>query len=356
MSTPTSSSKPLPKRKSSANGTPKEENGRFDFGKTESEVELVIADAPVLNARGYVDDNPVGGLDDRALLAKSQVVARRVGARLGLDPSAVEELGQDSLVEIYEKNEGYVRHGALVTTVASSLGIKLSLKKKKQNGTDGAARKEWLFECGQESQLLQRSLTKAEADALAEEIRAFIKMKHPRNYPSEGYQYLKPADTEIDNPDLHIGATLVAREPDEFIDDEDGHQLADDAQELISAKKSVAVARRKAWNALAKIAGAPPATVGTVAKAHARKAAKTVTNAADVAARWLDEEGVTTPAETAAFFLPYGVLTEDEKVAAAKMIADRPQLIGPEGKKKVQGHVYWQAALECSNSEFYPQS
>ena len=353
MSTPTST-KPPRKRKSSANGTPKVENGRYDNEKAAADVELSL---PAVNARGFKDDNPVGGLDAEGIHFHAHKIARQIGSRRGLNQWDVEDLGQESTPEALEKERkhGHVTHGGLVRKTAESIAYKAGLEHKKQNGTDASARTVWMFECAQESQRLQRSLTRAETDAIAEEIRALKKEKDDRHYPSEGYQNLKPADTEIDDPDLHAGLTLVATDPEEFVDD-DVRDLVDEAKALKSAKQSIAVARRKAWNQLAKIAGAPPATVGTVAKSDARKAEKTIKNAVDVAARWIDEEEVTTPAETAAFFLPYGVLSEAEKMAAATMIADRPQLIGEEGRKKPQGHAYWQAALECSNAEFYPQS
>jgi hypothetical protein len=98
-----------------------------------------------------------------------------------------------------------------------------------------------------------------------------------------------------------------------------------------------------AWNALAKIAGAPAATVGTVNKATARAASKTITDAADVAERWTIDTTTVTEEEAHAFFLPYGMATDKQKDAVATMIADRPTV----------GHALWTAALECANEASY---
>lgn len=351
-------------RQNGVDGQPLSDNpGNFGFRVARAESDVT------LNARGFVDDNPVGGLDADGLLFHSRKIAKPIGHSMGLNAWDVEDLAQDALVEVLKKQKGSgaIIHGGLLRRQVGYSASKVSLKLKNQNSTDAGARGAWLKECAKREQALGRDLTVGEKNIVAKEIQASRGADDPRHVPSDGFQWLS-TDAPIDAEDSRVGATLSSAEQSYDSDEDDAYRLADevkhgvalvrghgDTEAKFGPRIGVKAARRQAWNALAKAIGAPPAGVATVPGAVAAKAALTVPDAVDVAARWIDEEGVTTQAEVDAFFLPYGRINKDQMTAVATMIADRPQLIGVPGEQQPQGHAYWSAALECANAASYPR-
>ena len=268
----------------------------------------------------------------------NRIVGQEV-ARLGMKYELVDEVAGEVLADVYaqaasKRAKGTVTniHGGLIRTIARTK-IASAVDNHRRH-EDSRGLRDWKARVTELEAELGRSLTGAEGDALADEIRA--NWHAPNHRPSKGFhKQTRFESIDVTAEEGRVAPQLVAPEAVEVEGGERAHRLAD----LLDTKDLTKVqARRQLWNVFAAEDGAPEALPGWMTSHAVRSAKQQVKDAVSVATKWQD--GLTTDEETKALFAPFGELTRGEQQSITDTILARP----------AYGHRMWVAAVDFASS------
>lgn len=295
----------------------------------------VFYDSPVETER--VADVVTFEMGEENLVRDTNRLVGQEVARIGMPFTIVDEVAGEVIKAIYETAARYRAQGR-VETIRGGF-IRDLAKKKVSSVVDNHARHEssrglrdWKLRAHDMEATLGRSLTQAEGDALAEEIRDNWHDKNHR--PSKGFHRVVTFESINDEGSNAVNEMPAAHDTVEAIGGDRAHRLAD----LVEEKELTRVqARAQLWNVFAAEDNAPEAVPGWMNPFGVRQAKATVKDAVDVAAKW--KQGLTTDQEEKALFAPFGNITAGEKNAVAETLLARP----------AYSHRMWVGALEFAS-------
>ncbi len=295
----------------------------------------VFYDSPVEHTA--VVDVVTFEMGEENLVADTQRLVGQEVARMGMPYQLVDEVAGETLAAVYaaaaskrNKGEETLIHGGFIRAIArKQLAMKVDPHKRHESSK---ALRIWKERTAKLEAELGRSLTKAEGDSLADDIRT--NWDDPKHRPIVNFH--RPImETSIDGANEENPRQFAAEAQPEREGSERAHALADLVEEKDLTKSQ---ARRQLWNVFAGEDGAPEARPGRLTSHTVRKAKTTITDAVEAAHQW--QNGALTDQEAASLFAPFGDLNRAEQYAVANTILARP----------AYGHRMWTGAVDFAAS------
>lgn len=273
-------------------------------------------------------------LNDREILELASLLTRQAKFSHGLSDEDVQDITQETIYSVLktQHRNGKPIRGGLIRL--ANRAIVSSFVDTHKRHEDSRALRDWKLEVQRLEGLKGRSLTHAEMDAVAVEIRET--WKDPRHKPSVGFQH----ETKIISSDgmtKSFADTQATTEQYVAEGSDEAHEFAD---QVDSGEIKKDVARRRLWNVLGEQSGAPESIHGSLTESEARRYASAIQDAFAVASLW--EYGDATEEQATALFAPFGDLTLEQRGQVAKTITSRPKV----------GHKLWRSALDYSNRKY----
>jgi hypothetical protein len=297
------------------------------------------------------DPGPAGqGLPATAVLAEATrwgtAYARRYGAE------APEVIGEVAVVFYEQRARRRVAGKAMLSDAAYLNSLARSIALQAVGADRSYVRQAWRTyqaRCDEAMQALGRELRSAEEDEIAASV---IAAQPPRRRaPADFHRPRRPVSLEtaaIGHGHGETGRSIAASLAGAGDTEEAalGHDtplgpIAETAEQL-AQHGDHAAARRLAWDALAELAGAPPAKVASVTERQAAAARRAVRRAGGAGV--LGEayaRGLAGPEQAEALFAPFGAISGAERDAVAGVLTARRHL----------ADELWDLALRAATSK-----